>query len=448
MRKVLNSRSWWIEIPSYNTLFNLNWQPLSTNIKFDRLKLTPFKQIVNHFEGQKELSSKLNLLINLQTFCEENRKFLFDIIPITYFLDLDHLEKFDVEFQDFLNCFLGKSSLFRSTSLNLGSYKLMKRNFYKKGCLYSQPRNYATLNCGNNVWILKPADYNRGRGIRLFNTLEDLQLILLEYERFELENYNVLNNNDKTSNNKPLLKFVGRTVNLTQKILRKGSENKEELKRNILKILNSSKLKTRRFIIQKYIENPFLINERKFDMRVWVLLNHEMNVFFFREGYIRTSSEIYNLNENELENPYIHLTNNAIQKNSEKYGTFEKGNQLSFHQLDVKLFEFIKVFFKDFQRYLREINSKIRVRKHLVPNMKEIILLCFRAAQMKLNSNNRQFCFEIFGFDFMIDASFSLWLLEINTNPCLEESSPLLKQLIPRMLGLNFYLIKKKMIKN
>ena len=324
----------------------MNWQPLSTNIKFDRLKLTPFKQIVNHFEGQKELSSKLNLLNNLQIFCEENRKFLFDIIPITFFLDLDHLEKFDVEFQDFLNCFQGKTSLFRSTSLNFGPFKLMQKNFDKKGCLYSQPRNYATMNCGNNVWILKPADYNRGRGIRLFNRLEDLQSILLEYERFEFENYNVLNNNNNTSNKKLIPNFVVRTVNLTPKILRKYSQNKEELKKNILKILNSMKLKTRRFIIQKYIENPFLINERKFDMRVWVLLNHEMNVFFFREGYIRTSSEIYNLNENELENPYIHLTNNAIQKNSAKYGAFEKGNQLSFHQLDVKLYKLYHGFFE------------------------------------------------------------------------------------------------------
>ena len=34
--------------------------------------------------------------------------------------------------------------------------------------------------------------------------------------------------------------------------------------------------------------------------------------------------------------------------------------------------------------------------------------------------------FEIFGYDFMIDNNGKLWLIEINTNPCLELSSPLL----------------------
>ena len=33
---------------------------------------------------------------------------------------------------------------------------------------------------------------------------------------------------------------------------------------------------------------------------------------------------------------------------------------------------------------------------------------------------------KIFGLDFMIDKDFKAWLIEINTNPCLETSCPLL----------------------
>lgn len=41
---------------------------------------------------------------------------------------------------------------------------------------------------------------------------------------------------------------------------------------------------------------------------------------------------------------------------------------------------------------------------------------------------------EIFGYDFILDSDLNPWLIEVNTNPCLEESSNLLKILIPRMV--------------
>lgn len=41
---------------------------------------------------------------------------------------------------------------------------------------------------------------------------------------------------------------------------------------------------------------------------------------------------------------------------------------------------------------------------------------------------------EIFGYDFILDHSLNPWLIEINTNPCLEESSKLLKVYLPRMI--------------
>jgi Tubulin-tyrosine ligase family len=57
-----------------------------------------------------------------------------------------------------------------------------------------------------------------------------------------------------------------------------------------------------------------------------------------------------------------------------------------------------------------------------------------KAVETKINSQNRKYCYELFGYDFIIDQDLQPWLIEVNTNPCLEESSTLLRILLPRMI--------------
>lgn len=53
----------------------------------------------------------------------------------------------------------------------------------------------------------------------------------------------------------------------------------------------------------------------------------------------------------------------------------------------------------------------------------------------RLNSRKNTGCFELFGFDFMIDAEKKVWLIEGNTNPCLDESNDYMSRLVPRMIN-------------
>lgn len=67
-------------------------------------------------------------------------------------------------------------------------------------------------------------------------------------------------------------------------------------------------------------------------------------------------------------------------------------------------------------------------------DIKYVVAKTMDSVKRKLDPNKRNGCFELFGYDFMVDNDMTVWLIEVNTNPCLEQSSLLLKDLLPRVL--------------
>ena len=175
------------------------------------------------------------------------------------------------------------------------------------------------------------------------------------------------------------------------------------------------------YIIQKYIENPLLIYKRKFDIRLYCLVtcfNGIVQGYYYNEGYLRTSSKYFSLN---LTDKFIHLTNDAIQKRSDDYGKYENGNKMSYNE---------------FQKYLENYTSlrAVDFNEKLLPKIRDIVALTIRSAVGGLLKDRKNFTFEVFGYDFLVDSEFKPWLLEVNTNPCLEISSSHLARIIPTML--------------
>lgn len=174
------------------------------------------------------------------------------------------------------------------------------------------------------------------------------------------------------------------------------------------------------FIIQEYIERPFLYQGRKFDIRHFVLVtsvNGKSKGYWFKRGYIRTTSSEYTLNHGMAA---VHLTNDAVQKQLPDYGRFEKGNKLSY---------------EEFQAYLkREYEEKYDFWGSVYPQMRRIATEAMQAAGNSMDPRKLQHNFELFGLDFLIDSNFKPWLIEVNSNPCLEVSCPLLADMIPSLL--------------
>ena len=69
-------------------------------------------------------------------------------------------------------------------------------------------------------------------------------------------------------------------------------------------------------IASVYIDIPLLINGKKFDMRMYVLVTsfHPLRIYFYNEGLARFATEDYSNDANVLKNKFVHLTNFSINK--------------------------------------------------------------------------------------------------------------------------------------
>lgn len=280
-----------------------------------------------------------------------------------------------------------------------------------------------------NIWLVKATNLNRGRGIYIFNDLSDLEFLVKDISRSYINNnYNSsrsplrsrspilrtiepINNNINNINNISTLN-LNKSVDLETINKQNQSENPTQIDQLYLNKLSL----TSNIVIQKYLEKPFLYNGRKFDIRIWVLLTNNLSVYYFKEGHLKACSVKYDCES--LDN-FTHFTNYSVQKKCKEFSKHEIGNEISF---------------KTFQSYLNGLGTNKTIKDDIMPQIKEIIMLTMKSVKYKINISGKKYCYEVFGYDFILDSNLKVYLLEINTNPGLEESSPLIKQLVPRMI--------------
>jgi hypothetical protein len=98
-------------------------------------------------------------------------------------------------------------------------------------------------------------------------------------------------------------------------------------------------------------------------------LHGYMRGYWYNEGYIRTSSYEFNLCNFDSE---IHLTNDAIQKETELYGKYELGNKLSY---------------TEFQRYLDTVypSKNYNFAEQILPEIRRLSLNAIKSSYLKLS---------------------------------------------------------------
>lgn len=219
----------------------------------------------NHLEWNRWLTSKKGLYLSLDLHCKRTGQTLESFTPKTFYLQTTEESQEMKKFADYV-------------------HKLATDGDSENTTISEDPADRAG---GKNFWIIKPAaGSNRGDGIRILAGKD--------------------------------------VVDQVKRIIESGGEKDVQGGKG-----GERGWKLFGWIVQKYIERPLLIHNRKFDLRCYVLIvlaedgsgsgdsdsGNGVTAYLYDEGYLRTSSTPYVLSDSPevLADTKIHLTNDAVQ---------------------------------------------------------------------------------------------------------------------------------------
>eukprot|EP00597_Dinobryon_sp_UTEXLB2267_P010034 CAMPEP_0170104660 /NCGR_PEP_ID=MMETSP0020_2-20130122/4274_1 /TAXON_ID=98059 /ORGANISM="Dinobryon sp., Strain UTEXLB2267" /LENGTH=857 /DNA_ID=CAMNT_0010328565 /DNA_START=495 /DNA_END=3068 /DNA_ORIENTATION=+ len=214
-------------------------------------------------------------------------------------------------------------------------------------------------------------------------------------------------------------------------------------------------------VIQRYLMKPYLIDGKKFDLRIYVLVTgvDPLRVYIHDEGLTRISTASFSLKN--ISNQFAHLTNYSINK---KAGVFKAAavndDNLQQNNGDIPTqqpsnakgndqaaeTEGFKWSLNAFRRWL----AKKEGTKVMEATFDKIFDLCLKtmiAAESEITphlhqaANYRTNCFELFGCDVILDSSLTPHLLEVNVSPSLMGSSPLDKKIKGTVIADIFHIV-------
>ncbi|XP_076229454.1 putative tubulin polyglutamylase TTLL9 [Nomia melanderi] len=158
------------------------------------------------------------------------------------------------------------------------------------------------------------------------------------------------------------------------------------------------------FIVQKYVENPYLLAGRKFDLRIYGLVTsfHPLKAWLAREGFARLSTELFDLDN--IDDSRVHLTNIAIQLKSDGDGEKEELKKGCKWAL-VKVREYLTA------------RHGVEAIEALFQRIAGVIMASLLAVQPVIMQGKNSF--ELYGYDILLDEDLKPWLLEVNASPAL-----------------------------
>ncbi|KAL3927573.1 MAG: hypothetical protein SGPRY_002762 [Prymnesium sp.] len=316
------------------------------------------------------------------------------------------------------------------------------------GCnRYLLPTEYLTLarSCEQRydepVWILKPTDSSQGRKIFLIRDISEIS-----YGHFsDSMKAELLGERPDEDRKDPRLDEKGRAIATDLDMATTLRMLRSRLHKTVCPCVKFTEM----HIVQRYIAQPLcfhglsewrgstLCAGYKLDLRIYVLLvsAQPLRVYAYKDCLVRFATQKFDMSD--LENTFSHLTNTSINKNSVSYSTVKDGIRGG---CKWSLLSFIREY-----PYHPLSSSLLWSRIHAIINLTLLSI----APSIPDNGG----CFELLGYDIIIDERLRPWLLEVNSSPALgvecsvdrEVKEPLLIDLVD-MLALQVSISARAMV--
>ena len=275
-----------------------------------------------------------------------------------------------------------------------------------------------------------PSTYQIGLKDNMYKHIKAYKRLFPELYNFIPDTY-ILPNDEKIFENiykknkkalwivKPINMSRGRGVHLLK--------DQNELKNLIKKSYDENEIPD---LLSRYLDKPHLINNKKYDLRIYVLVTSfsPLRFYIYYNGLVRFATEDYQ--RGNYDNVYIHITNYSINKNNLNYKSNQKNNK-EIEELEEENEEeddSSKWSLVEYRNYFKKL-GKNDIMDNIWNQIEDIITKslitvandnCQEISASKINS-----LFELYGYDILIDDSFKAWLIEVNVNPSLHCTSPL-----------------------
>jgi len=163
-------------------------------------------------------------------------------------------------------------------------------------------------------------------------------------------------------------------------------------------------------VIQELLQNPYLIDGRKINLRVYVLIikyNEEYRVYVYNDGFMYYTSEKFIPNSTD---PKVNITTGYIDRK-----VYEK-NPLTLKDLENYL--------NDESRPLSPSEKKIQrynmlseyLRKNILDLIRDVLII-FRDKMGNMDKLKQSLKFQLYGVDIAVNHDLSVKLMEINKGP-------------------------------